>query len=194
VDREALQIRSYRVIFDLERRIYRVDRWRLPVSWGVPLRSLGYGAAALLAVLLAHQLPLLGDAIRALPAPVRLLFVPGGIAYALTAVRVDGRPAHTGALALARHWLGPRWVAAFESCGEHPGSVFRFDDLTLSPDEGGPRLRRARVAGPATVLLRYPGRGRVKGRRLWLEQASERAMYRGKVVRLQEGQRLELAR
>ena len=39
MEREARPIRSYRVCFSLERRIYKIDRWRLPVPWGVPLRT-----------------------------------------------------------------------------------------------------------------------------------------------------------
>jgi hypothetical protein len=43
---DSLTIRSYRRVFEVDRRIYRVDRWALPVPGGVPLRGMGYFAAA----------------------------------------------------------------------------------------------------------------------------------------------------
>ena len=45
-------IRSYRRVFEVDRRIYRVDRWALPVPGGVPLRAVGYFAATVLAVVI----------------------------------------------------------------------------------------------------------------------------------------------
>ena len=54
-------IRSYRRVFEVDRRIYRVDRWALPVPGGVPLRAVGYFAAALLAVIAAGELPGTGE-------------------------------------------------------------------------------------------------------------------------------------
>src|SRR5918992_1366740 len=36
---ERLVIRSYRRVFEVDRRIYRVDRWALPVPGGVPLQG-----------------------------------------------------------------------------------------------------------------------------------------------------------
>ena len=46
---DSLIIRSYRRVFEVDRRIYRVDRWALPVPGGVPLRGVGYFAAAVAA-------------------------------------------------------------------------------------------------------------------------------------------------
>ena len=53
-----MEIRSYRRVFDLERRIYRIDRLRLNPG-GVPVRGVVYFLALLLAVLIARRLPLL---------------------------------------------------------------------------------------------------------------------------------------
>ena len=50
-------IRSYRRVFEVDRRIYRIDRWALPVPGGVPLRAVGYFVAALLAMIVAGSLP-----------------------------------------------------------------------------------------------------------------------------------------
>ena len=191
MDRESLEIRSYRVCFELDRRIYRLERWRLPVPWGLPLRSIGYASAALVAILFAQGLPLLGVLIGALPAPVRLCLLPIGIAYALTVVRVDGRPAHSALLALARFRLAPRWIAAYSRC-HSLGAVARLGELCLAPDGRDTRLRRGRIKGPATVLLRYPGAGRQRHRRLVIEQTSQRPMWRGKTVEIPAGHVLEV--
>ena len=190
-DREALQIRSYRVCFDLEKRIYRLEQWRLPVAWGIPLRGVGYAALAFVAILIAAGLPLIGPALDALPAPVRLLILPVGIAYALTTAKIDGRPLHAGAGSLARHALAPTWVSGFERCAA-PGSVVRLGDLTIAPDHTGPALRRARIDGPCRVLLRYPARGSQRRFRITVTQTSPEAMWRGKTLALDADQTLEL--
>ena len=52
-----IEIRSYRAVFDLERRIYRVDQLRLNPG-GIPVRGVVYFLAILAATLLASSLPL----------------------------------------------------------------------------------------------------------------------------------------
>ena len=189
--REARPIRSYRVCFALERRIYKVDRWRLPVPWGVPLRTLGYAVAALVAVLMAQRLPLLGELVAALPAPVRLALLPGGIAYALTQLSLDGRPAHAALAPYLRQRLRRGRLARFGAV-EAVGEQVRLGELAVMPDERSERLRRARIEGPATVVVRYPARVEQKGRRLRLRQSSAEPMWKGKQITLAEGARLEL--
>jgi hypothetical protein len=44
-DRSAgLEVRSFRVVFQLERRLHRIQHWKLPLPYGLPLRGLAYGA------------------------------------------------------------------------------------------------------------------------------------------------------
>ena len=186
----AITVRSFRVCFDLERRIHRIDRWRVPMPYGLPVRSIGYWAGALFAVLLLSRLPVTAQLIGALPAPLRLVILPAGVAYALTQLRVDGRPAHGVGLSLLRHRLSPRQVVAFRPIA-HRGEV-RLADVRIAHDEGGARYRRAVVRGPATVTLRYPARARRRRSALRVEQTGEEPMWRGKRVTLRAGQRLEL--
>ncbi len=186
----AITVRSFRVCFDLERRIHRIDRWRLPVPYGLPVRSIGYWVVALLAVLLLARLPMIGELLRALPAPLRLVMLPAGAAYLLTQLRVDGRPAHSAGLSLVRHRLSARELVAFRPA---PNTrEVRLADVRIARDEGAARYQRAIVHGPATVTLRYPARARRRGRRLRVEQTGTRPLWRGKRVALRPGQRLEL--
>lgn len=187
-------IRSFRVVFDLERRIHKVDRWRLPVPHGVPLRGLAYCALALVAVVLIGRLPLAGAIVGALPAPVRYVVAPGAVSYALTQVHVDGRSAHAAILAWTRYRLGARHLASFRTAPP-PASVVRLGEAALVPDERSAHLRHAIVRGPASVLLRYPVRGFVRGGRrpaLRVEQLPGPPLLEAKSVRLRPDQRLVL--
>jgi hypothetical protein len=114
-----IPIASYRSVFDLERRIYRVDRLRLNPS-GVPLRGVLYFMALLLATLLAGALPLLGSVLHVLPWYLRDVALPAGGAVLLGAVRIDGRPAHVAAWALARYVCGPSLLLADRPAAKRP--------------------------------------------------------------------------
>ena len=187
---DAITVRSFRVCFDLERRIHRIDRWRLPVPYGLPVRSIGYWACALFGVLLLSRVPVVGDVLGALPAPLRLVILPAGAAYLLTQLRVDGRPAHSAGLSLLRHRLSARELVAFRPA---PNTrEVRLADVRIARDEGAARYQRAVIVGPATVTLRYPARARRRGRGLRVEQTGMRPLWRGKRVALRPGQRLEL--
>src|SRR3954447_16270839 len=98
-------IRSYRRVFEVDRRIYRVDRWALPVPGGVPLRAVGYFAAALLGVILVGSLPGAGELMSTVSAPIRFVVGPLAIAVLGTQAAPDGRVAHR----FAWDWLRLRW-------------------------------------------------------------------------------------
>ena len=101
-------VRSYRLCFELERRIHKIDRWRIPVPYGVPLRGIAYALAAIAAVIALSGLPLAGDLLGALHPAIRLVVLPVAAGYALCRVQVDGRPAHAAALAWLRFRVGAR--------------------------------------------------------------------------------------
>jgi hypothetical protein len=187
-DDGTIQIRSYRVCFDLERRIHKIDRWRVPLPYGVPVRGLAYFVVVLLAVLAAAQLPITGAVIGALHPAVRLFVLPVGAAAVLTRWSLDGRSAHQVALAAVRMQTEPSRVAAFRPA--RPGGRAELGELVLAHDERSARLRRARVEGPARVTLRYPISARPRGRTLRVAQAGEDALWRGKQVDLRAGQRM----
>jgi hypothetical protein len=191
-DREGLTIRSFRVVFDLERRIHKVDRWRIPTPYGVPLRGIAYWALALLATLLLGRLPLAGELTGALPLPIRLVILPVAVAFVLARVRVEGRPAHTAIAGWLRFELSPSRLAGLRAV-PRTGAVVRLDGIAIVPDERCARYRRGVVEGPAKVLLRYPSFGVIEGRRraaLHVSQLAGPPLFVGKQVRLEGGQRI----
>jgi hypothetical protein len=146
-----MEIRSYRTVFDLERRIYRVDRLRLNPN-GIPLRGIVYFIAILAAALLASRVPLLGPLVRTLPWYLLDLAAPGASAALLTMIRVEGRPFHLAVMAVARYGAGPRHLAGVLPCPA-PGWRWRPGEILLLPDGSDARLRSLRYSGPGAVLV-----------------------------------------
>jgi hypothetical protein len=199
------EIRSYRRVFDLERRIYSVDRLRLNPA-GVPVRGVVYFLAILAASLLAGALPLLGGLVSGLPWYIHDLALPGALATVLSVIRVEGRAFHLAAYALVRHWLGPRRLIGTRACPAF-GARWRPRELLMLPDGSDARPRRMRYTGPGAVLvaveherrgraLEQGGRGVARpGRRLALElvvAASARPLERAAVISLGPGARLQV--
>ncbi len=146
-----IEIRSYRAVFDLERRIYRVDQLRLNPG-GIPVRGVVYFLAILAATLLASSLPLLGAAIGALPWYLRDLALPVASATVLSVIRIEGRPFHLAVQALLRYGAGPRTFAGVRPC-EAPGARWRPEEIVLLPDGSDGEMRRLRYTGPGAVLV-----------------------------------------
>jgi hypothetical protein len=151
------EIRSYRSVFDLERRIYRIDRLRLNPG-GVPVRGVLYCLAILAGVLLVGEIPLLGDAVRALPWYLRDLVLPAVSAGVLTLIRVEGRPFHLAAGALVRHALGPRHLAeglrrSRPGRGGVSGRRWYPGELLVLPDGSDAQPRRLRYTGPGAARV-----------------------------------------
>ena len=151
------EIRSFRSVFDLERRIYRVDRVRLNPG-GIPVRGVLYFFGALLALTLAARVPLLGEPLRALPWYGLELALPGFCAGLLALIRVEGRPFHLTVLALLRYGLGPRHLSGWARC-EPRGARWPMEDLLVLPDGSDAGVRRLRYSGPGAV--RRPASGKV---------------------------------
>jgi hypothetical protein len=187
-DEGILQIRSFRVCFKLERRIHKIDRWRLPLPYGIPLRGIGYAAVVLVAMLVLSRLPVVGAVLGLLSPWLRFAALPIGIAYLLTQWKVDGRAAHAVGLAWLLMWLRPRRVSAFRPAP--PLGAVSLGTIPVAPDERTHRYRKGVVEGPATVILRYPAKLRKRGRSLHVRQESSEPLWRGKQVKLAAGQRV----
>jgi hypothetical protein len=160
-------IRSYRRVFDLERRIYRVDRIRLNPG-GVPVRGIIYFIALLLLALLCTRLPLVGLIAGVLPIYVRYLALPALLGALLAVVRIEGRPFHLAIRAMLRCSVGSITVVGLRRSQRAPArsscAVWRPRPLLMIPDGSDARVRRLRYRGPGAVLVtvaheRHVGRG-----------------------------------
>lgn len=185
-----LVIRSYRLCFELERRIHSIDRWRIPVPYGIPLRGVAYGAATLAAVLVASGVPGLSEVLALLHPALRLVILPVAVAYALTRMRIDGRPAHAAALSWARWRLGAARQSVCGAAEELGPRVLA--DIAMAADDQAARYRRCLVCGPAEVTLRYPATGRARRSTVEVRQSGDRPLWRGKQLSLHNGQRLRV--
>jgi hypothetical protein len=188
-----VEVRSYRRVFDLERRIYRVDRLRLNPS-GVPLRGIVYFLALAAATSLTARLPGAGAIVGALPWYVRDLALPGVLAALLAVVQIDGRPFHLAARAVVRFHARPR-----APVGGRRSDAWLPPPLLMIPDGSDPRIRRFRYTGPGVARVgvaheRHERRalGRVASREHVTVRAETRAAARtsGDVILLGKGARL----
>lgn len=198
-----IEIRSFRRVFDLERRIYSVDRVRLNPG-GVPVRGVVYFLVLIAISLIVAALPLLGSLTEQLPWYLRDIALPGATATVLSAIRIEGRVFHLAAQALVRYWAGPRRLTGWAPC-RSVGERWAPRELLMLPDGSDSRMRRMRYTGPGAVLIsvEHERRGRAmelgrSGRArpglravLRLRQAAgARALERAQVISLGSGARL----
>jgi hypothetical protein len=149
-----------------------------------------YAVIAFAAVVVFARLPIVGALVAAVPAPVRLAVLPAVIAYALTQLRPDGRPAHWFLLAWARQRLAPATVVALAPV--HRRRAERLGDFVLAPDERDVRYRGGVIDGPAVAILRLPVEPRARGKTLELRSECGQPLYRGRRLILAPGQRAVL--
>lgn len=144
------EIRSYRRVFDLERRVYSVDRLRLNPS-GVPVRGVVYFLTLVAGLLVGSRLPLLGTVLDLAPWYLRDLLLPALAAAVMALIRVEGRTFHHAAYSLLRFACTRRRVlGGSRRCGArrwHP------HDVLVLPDGSEARFRELRYTGPGAVLV-----------------------------------------
>lgn len=188
-----MEIHSYRAVFDLERRIYRIDRLRLNPS-GVPLRGIVYCLALAIAFAILGELPLLGAGLRLIPWYLRELALPAAAAALLTVLRIEGRPFHLAALALLAHASAPRSTDGAGAPLMH--ARWRPQPLLLLPDGSDGAMRRFCYRGPGSLTVNVAHRREEWGGGL-LALASRGAQLRLRPLperpRLASSQRIELA-
>jgi hypothetical protein len=190
------EIRSYRRVFDLERRIYSVDRMRLNPT-GVPVRGVVYLLAAVALFVLGAHLPLVGAIVRLLPWFVRDAVAPAALAAVMTVIRIDGRRFHHAARATVSFWSAPRRVGVL--CERaRTGARWRPEDLLFLPDGSDSQARSLRYVGPGAVVVFMAHRvdacphsragrlGRRRESRLSIG-VGERSLRRGRVLELAAG-------
>lgn len=146
-----MEVRSYRRVFDLERRIYSIDSLRLNPC-GVPVRGVVYFMALLVCGVTIVHLPLIGLVAHVLPWYMRYLALPGISAMVLCMLRLEGRTFHLAAMALLRFSIGPRRLRGFRGCAAR-GERWWPEDVLMVPDGSDPRMREMRYTGPGAVLV-----------------------------------------
>jgi len=157
--RESVAVRSYRaVVDDVERRIYRVDRWRLPMPGGIEVRAILYTVGSFVALATAAKLPLAGQLLAQLPPGLRYLALPVLIGWGLSAWRIDGRAPHYALVAACRFACGARTLAGLRPTSPVGTQRASVAALQIAPAGDEAAYRRGRVRGPARVTLRYPAR------------------------------------
>lgn len=159
-------IRRYQAVTDrVARRIYKLDRWRIPLPSGLPAISLAYLVGWVAAIAVLSKLPLVGRFVELLPPSFVWVAIPLVGSWALTTLRVDGRAPHRALVALCMWRLRPRTVVAGRRCPEVGSTVVPIAGLAIAPSGDEPRYRAGRVRGPAVLTLRYPAELCVERRR-----------------------------
>ena len=151
-----MEIRSYRRVFDLERRIYRVDRLRLNPG-GVPVLAVVYFLAAVAIALLASRLPLLDVPMLAAPWYLRYLALPALLAALLAILRIEGRSFHLAAWSLLRSRLRPSRLAGLQRLRPRlaPAGIggWRPEPILMLPNGSEAVARRLDYTGPGALLI-----------------------------------------
>jgi hypothetical protein len=167
-DRDV-EVRSYRAVFSLERRIYRIDTIRLNPA-GVPLRGVAYAALLAAGAFFASQLPGISLALTLLPWYFRVIALPVALGGLLAMLRIDGRAFHVAATAAFRYRLGPRDLRRLRR-GSRPMNSWRPPPIVFVADGSEGSLRSSRYHGPGMALICYahdrvewPRRSRLFGR------------------------------
>lgn len=148
-----MEVRSYRRVFDLERRIYRVDSLRLNPG-GVPVRGVVYVLAVFATVMVTSRAPFAGPAMRMLPWFARYLAIPGLTGALLAIVRIEGRPFHLAAFALLRHRFGLPAPNGMRTARRELADGLRWSPPPLLMLADGCDVpRRVRYTGPGALLV-----------------------------------------
>jgi hypothetical protein len=174
VESRGIQLRGYRRVFRIERRLFRFDRWRIPYPHGVPLRGIGYFLVLVFGMFAVSRLPLLGPLIGLWSPAVSFLGLPLAGAFLLMQGRIDGRPPHHVLASLVRWSLGSRSLAGLCSCPQEGEVVVPLEEVAVAYDARESFLVRGRIKGPATVTFRYPAEVRVEGAPPWLRDPQQR--------------------
>lgn len=157
MEAKGVSVRSYRDVVDVvERRIFRIDRWRLPTPHGVSIRAVAYAGVCFVVVLAAGSLPGAGELLALLPASLRYLALPALGGWAFASLSVDGRPPHHALLGVVRWRARSRTLAGLRPTPAVGTTTRSLATVQVAPSGDEPRYRAGRVRGPATITLRYP--------------------------------------
>lgn len=147
-------IHSYRRVFNVDRRIYRIDQWTLPVPGGVPLRGLVYFAASLVSVIVLSHFPGIGALVNVLAPPFRYLILPLAVAVFAMQVTPDGRTMGRYAVSWVLKRVRARRTSAGREVPPERALTPWAQKLRVGWDSDSPQLRHGKVTGPVRVTFR----------------------------------------
>lgn len=199
----GIQLRGYRRVFRIERRLYKFDRWRIPYPHGVPLRGIGYFLAVEFGVVVLSRLPAVGALVGLWGPLISFLGVPLLAAFVLMQGWIDGRPPHHALASVIAWWIAPRDLAGLAPCPRRGSEIVPVAEVTVAFDARESFPVPGRVRGPAQLTFRYPGEVRAEGAPPWVRDRDRRLararryrvrrrrgaapMLRGKVVSVPPG-------
>src|SRR3954452_2570688 len=138
-DSGKVVIRSFRLVFDRGyRRLFKIDRYRLPFAYGLPILGIGSAAGVALALTLVPKLPVAGSALAALPPPIHWVAIPVGLAMVMLHWRPDGLKPHTALWT----WVDAALTVQELSCwqpAERDADALELGEITCAPDGREPR-------------------------------------------------------
>lgn len=175
MESQGIQLRGYRRVFRIERRLFRFDRWRIPYPHGVPLRGIGYFLVLELIVVALSRMPILGASLGLLTPMISFFGLPLGGAFLLTQGRIDGRPPHHVLASLLRWSLGARSLSGLCPCPREGERVLPLEQVAVAYDGRESFLVRGRIRGPVKVTFRYPATVRIEGAPPWLRDPKKRS-------------------
>ncbi len=187
-------MRSFREVFQIERRLFKVDRWRIPLRSGLEVRAIVYAIACYAGLLIARGIPPVAALHDLLPAPIGWLILPVGGALALARFRPDGRIPHHAALSVARWALSPRALAGLRPERGIGRPTLAISDVVMCADwRDGDRPLHGDVVGPATITARRHARlTATRGDAVLEVSLDGPALGRGHVLDLVAGERIEV--
>src|SRR3954454_24438045 len=94
-DSGKVVIRSFRLVFDRGyRRLFKIDRYRLPFAYGLPMLGILYAVLVALALVFAGRGRVVGPALAAPPPPIHWVAIPVGLSMVMLHWRPDGLKPH----------------------------------------------------------------------------------------------------
>ena len=191
-DSGKVVIRSFRLVFDRGyRRLFKIDRYRLPFAYGLPILGIVYAALASRSRWCSpRKLPVAGPALAALPPPIHWVAIPVGLSMVMLHWRPDGLKPHAALWAWLEAALTVRELSCWQPAERDADSARARRDRLRARRARGALPARPRAADRREVLLRYPARGWQRGRRLHVEQTSDQPLYVGTQITLRAGEQL----
>lgn len=169
---ERVQIRSYRGVIDtVERRIFRIDRWRIPKPDGLSVRAVVYTIATFIAVMLVGRLPVIGQLLGLMPTSVRFVALPILGGWGLSSWAPDGRAPHHALISALRFLRLPKHLAGLRPCPALGTLIAPVAEVSIAAGVDEPSYRPGVVKGPAVLTFRYPVEISAEGRHGELERA-----------------------